>query len=136
MLKRLKQTWRQLKAQPSGSRFEKLYRLRQKSQRYRLHKAAYLCGGVLLIAAGVLSYPVPFIPSEVLILLGIGLLAQGSLLGARILDWIERRLRGPFRWVARLVKPWPRSVKVALATLWMALLSFAGYGVYRLIAAL
>jgi uncharacterized membrane protein YbaN (DUF454 family) len=129
----LKQTWRELKRSSPGSRFQELYRRQQEGQRGGLNKAIFMGGGLLTIAAGVLLYPVPVIPSEPVILLGLALFAQGSMRGARILDWIELRLRGPFRWASKWWKPLPRAAKIALSVLWMALVSAAGYGVYRLI---
>jgi uncharacterized membrane protein YbaN (DUF454 family) len=129
----LKQAWRELKRSSPGCRFQELYRRQQEARHGGLNKAIFLGGGLFTIAMGVLSYPVPVIPSEPVILLGLVLFAQGSMRGARILDWIELRLRGPFRWASKLWKPLPRAAKVALSVFWMAALSAAGYGLYRLV---
>ena len=136
MFKELKKTWRQLKAQRPGTRFQKLYRLRQQSRRHRLNKTVYWIGGLLLIGAGVISYPVPVIPSEVLIVFGLALLAQASMFGARTFDWLELRLRSVLRPAIRLWKPLPAAAKWALGLLWTVLLSLASFGVYRAIAGL
>ena len=122
MLQRLKQAWREFKRSDPGCRFQELYQRRQKSRRAGAKRALFIVGGLLTIAGGVTSFPVPGIPSELVIVIGLAIFAQGSMYAARILDWVELRLRGPY---LRLWKPLPRAVKVVLGALWMALLAFA-----------
>jgi uncharacterized membrane protein YbaN (DUF454 family) len=129
-----KQTLRQLSKASPGSRFRNLYRTRQQSRRGGLKNALFIGAGLLTIAAGVVTYPVPVIPSELVILIGLALLAQGSMRGARILDWIELRLRRRFAWALEFWKPLPRSAKAAIGVLWMAALTGASYALYRLVA--
>jgi uncharacterized membrane protein YbaN (DUF454 family) len=126
-------TLRDLKKSPPGKRFQTLYRKRQQSRRGGLKNAAFIIAGIMVIAAGVLTYPIPVTPSELMILMGIALIAQGSRHGAIVLDWIERRLRRRFSGVLKVWKGLPRSAKVFLAALWMAFTSAMGYFVYRLI---
>ena len=54
--------------------------------------------------------------------------------GSRALDWLELKLRVPFRPLAKLWRRLPRWGKIALSILWSGLAAFAGYGVYRLFA--
>ena len=120
MLQRLKQNWREFKRSSPGCRFQELYQRRQRSRRGGAKRAFFIGGGLLAIAAGVFSFPVPFIPSELIIVAGLAIFAQGSKHAARLLDWIELRLRGPY---LRLWKPLPRVAKIVIGALWMALLA-------------
>lgn len=124
MLQRLKQAWREFKRSSPGSRFQELYQKRQKSRRAGAKRALFIVGGLLTVAGGIASFPVPGIPSELIIVTGLGIFAQGSMRAARILDWIELRLRGPMLWAWRIWTPLPRAAKIVIATLWMALLAF------------
>jgi uncharacterized membrane protein YbaN (DUF454 family) len=124
MLQRLKQAWREFKRSPPGSRFQELYQRRQKSRRAGAKKAFFIVGGLLTIAGGIVSLPVPGIPSELIIITGLAIFAQGSMRAARILDWIELRLRGPMLWAWMIWRPLPRAAKVVIGALWMALLAF------------
>jgi hypothetical protein len=125
MLQRLKQAWREFKRSSPGYRFQELYRRRQKSRRAGAKRALFIVGGLLTVAGGVASFPIPGIPSELIIVAGLAIFAQGSIHAARVLDWIELRLRGPMLWVWRIWRPLPRAVKIVLGTLWMMLLAFA-----------
>jgi uncharacterized membrane protein YbaN (DUF454 family) len=130
-----KQTLRDLKKASPGKRFESIYRKRHQSRGGSLKNALFIFGGIATIATGVLTYPIPVIPSEVVIVLGVALLAQGSLRGARMLDWIELRLRRRFSWALQIWRPLPRVLKVVVSVLWMAALSAVSYAVYRAIVA-
>ena len=125
MLQRLKQAWREFKRSSPGCRFEELYQRRQQSHDGGAKRVIFIGGGLLTIAAGVVSFPVPGIPSELIIVAGLAIFAQGSMRGARLLDWIELRLRGPFLWAWRIWSPLPRMAKIVIGALWMALLAMA-----------
>jgi uncharacterized membrane protein YbaN (DUF454 family) len=122
MLQRLKQAWREFKHSAPGRRFQELYQRRQRSRRSGAKRALFIVGGLLIIAGGVVSFPVPGVPSELIIVTGLAIFAQGSMRAARILDWIELRLRGPY---LRVWKPLPRWAKFLIAVLWTALLAMA-----------
>lgn len=119
-MQRLKQAWREFKRSPPGRRFEELYRRRRQSRRGGAKRAFFIVGGLLALAAGVASFPVPGVPSELIIIAGLAIFAQGSLRAARLLDWVELRLRGPY---LRIWKPLPRAAKVVIVTLWTGLLA-------------
>ena len=122
-MQRLKQTWRELRRSRPGHRFQELYQRRQRSRRAGAKRVLFIGGGLLIIAAGVASFPVPGVPSELIIVMGLAIFAQGSMLAARILDWIELRLRGPFLWVWGIWSPLPRWAKILIGVLWTALLA-------------
>lgn len=125
MLQRLKQSWRELKRSSPGHRFQELYQRRQRSRRAGVKRALFIGGGLLTVAGGVASLPVPVVPSELVILTGLAIFAQGSKRAARLLDWAELRLRGPLLRVWRVWALLPRAAKVLLAALWTALLAMA-----------
>ena len=123
MLHQIKQAWRDLKRSSPGCRFQELYQRRQQSRRAGAKKAFFLAGGLLTIAAGIFSFPVPVVPSELIIVMGLAIFAQGSMRAARLLDWIELRLRPPFLRARRIWRPLPRMLKFLIGALWMTLLT-------------
>ena len=129
-----KETLRELEHAAPGTRFERLYRKRQQSPHGGWKNAGFVVGGLLTIAVGIATYPVPVIPSEIVILIGIALLSQGSRRGAVILDGAELRLR---RWFAPAIALWgrlPKWAKVTVSIAWMAAVAALSYWVYRTIA--
>lgn len=118
---------------PPGDRFERLYRKRQRSRRAKGMNLAFNVGGLVVIGIGIATYPIPVIPSEIVILVGLALISQGSMRGARLLDGAEVRLR---RWFAPALKWWRRLPKWARRTLaiaWMLAVSGLSYWAYRAI---
>lgn len=122
MLQRLKQAWREFNRSPPGRRFRELYERRRRARHAGAKRALFIGGGLLTVAAGVASFPVPVIPSELVILTGLAISAQGSERAARVLDWAELRLRGPMLWARKVWKPLPRAAKVLIGVLWTGLL--------------
>ena len=98
MLRRLKQAWREFQRSRPGRRFRELYERRRQARHAGAKRALFIIGGLLTVAAGVASFPVPAVPSELLILTGLAIFAQGSRQAARLLDWAELCLQGPLRW--------------------------------------
>ena len=105
MWEKFKQTWRRLKAAKPGQRFQQEFRRRHSAGRSPIQKALLIVGGLLLMAAGFLLL---FIPGPGLVFLFAGgfLIAQQSLVAARVLDWSEIRLRKLLAWSLRA---WPLS---------------------------
>ncbi len=125
MFQPLQQAWGELKRSSPGCRFQELYQRRRRSRRAGAKRALFVGGGLLTIGAGVASFPVPGVPSELIIVAGLAIFAQGSVRAARLLDWIELRLRGPFLWAWKIWRPLPRPAKLLISALWMALLAMA-----------
>jgi hypothetical protein len=75
MSQRLKQAWRELKRSPPGRRFQELYQRRRRSRRGGAERAFFIGGELLTIAAGVISFPVPGVPSELIIVAGLAIFA-------------------------------------------------------------
>ena len=129
-----KETLHELEKAPPGQRFQRLYRRRQQGRHGKALGIFFNVGGLLVIAAGFASYPIPVIPSEPVILLGIALLAQGSLRGAKIMDGAELRLR---RWFAPAIKAWrrwPKWLHRVLAVVWMVFIAGLSYWAYHALA--
>ena len=120
-----------LERAPPGRRFQSIYEKRQKSRHGGLKNGAFIAGGLVVVGVGIATYPIPVIPSEVVILVGLATLAQGSRLGARWFDAVEVRFRRRFGWLIERWKALPRAGKIAAGTAWSVLLSGISYGIYR-----
>jgi Flp pilus assembly protein TadB len=87
MFDQLRQQWRDFRAQPSGERFQQRYRARASRSGF-VQKAFLLCAGLGLILLGIAMIVLPG-PGLLAIVIGAGLLADASLLAARLLDRID-----------------------------------------------
>lgn len=125
MLQRLKQGWREFRRSPPGRRFREQYERRRRARHAGAKRALFVVGGLLTVAAGVASFPVPFVPSEVVIVIGLAVFAQGSARAARVLDWVELRLQPALRRARKVWSPLPRIAKVLIGALWTGLLAMA-----------
>lgn len=130
MWEKSKKTWRRLKANNPGQRFQQEFRRRHSAGRSPIQKALLIVGGLLLMAAGFLLL---FIPGPGLVFLFVGgfLIAQQSLVAARVLDWSETRLRKLVAWSARA---WRRSsvpLKLLVVVVAVVVLGAVGLGVFK-----
>ena len=130
----LKEQWRLFRHDRPGERFRKLCDRRERSSHAGLKKAVFLGGGVIAVAIGVATYPIPVVPSDFVILFGIASIAQASRSGARALDWVELKLQPVFRVACRIWEPLPRWLKIVLIVLWSGLLAWGGFALYRHLA--
>ena len=129
-----KKTLHELERAPPGERFQRLYRKRQRSRHAKGMNVAFNLGGLVVVAIGIATYPIPVIPSEIVILVGLALISQGSIHGAKLLDRTEVRLR---RWFAPALKLWrrlPRWARRILAIAWVCVVSGLSYWAYRALA--
>jgi uncharacterized protein (TIGR02611 family) len=104
MFEKAKENWRRLKESKPGHRFKDRYHQRQQSRSGRFSlRAVFIIGvGTLVLLVGIVAVPGPG-PGWLIILLGLGMFAGESKLIARLLDWVEMRLRRAGRWLlARL----------------------------------
>ena len=130
MWEKFKQTWRRFEAGNLGQRFQQEFRRRHSAGRSPIQKALLIVGGLLLMAAGFLLL---FIPGPGLVFLFVGgfLIAQQSLVAARVLDWSETRLRKLLAWSLRA---WHRSsvpLKLLVVVVAMVVLGAVGLGVSK-----
>jgi hypothetical protein len=89
MFDRLRQQFRAFTQQPSGTRFEHRYRLRQ-NRPHRLRSVVTVGAGCLLILFGIVMLVLPG-PGLIAIVIGAGMIGGESLLAARLFDRVDRR---------------------------------------------
>jgi hypothetical protein len=132
MFATIKQNWDRLKRGTPGQRFQQEFRRRQRSRRSVVQKAVYIAGGILIVAAGLFFLLAPG-PGTIVLLVGVGVIAQQSSLAARALDSLEiraRKLRNHSWGVWRRSSPALKMVLMFLAT---ALLVVVALGAYQLL---
>lgn len=98
MFEDTRSTWKTFASRTPGTRFRARYRRRSERPVGALRKYAVIGVGfvVMVVGAALLVLPGPGI---LLLLIGAGLVAEESLIAARILDRIEL-------WIARRVQRW------------------------------
>jgi hypothetical protein len=124
-----------LRRAPRGDRFQELHRRRNQRERGRLRCIASLASGMLLVAVGLVTYPVPGPPSTLMILIGLTLIAQEWLWAARSLDRLEMRLHA---WHHANVLAWRRltgAMKALIGFVCVTVLATFAAGLYLLLAA-
>jgi hypothetical protein len=107
MLKRMKQYWTELKHGRPGSRFQGQYERNRREQKSGFGRVLRILAGAALIPVGVFFLAVPG-PGLPVIALGAILIARELRLAARLLDWLELRLRPAWKWAQQR---WKRLVK-------------------------
>ena len=132
MLDGLKNYWGELKQGEPGKRFQEQHRKKHRSGSSPWRKVLFIGGGILIIAAGIFFLPAPG-PGWAVIFIGGALLAQESLPAAKVLDWIELRIRAVVQWALRLwqrAPAWLRAIYVLVA---LAITGAGLYGAYLLL---
>jgi uncharacterized protein (TIGR02611 family) len=131
MLDKLKQSWRHLKEGKPGKRFRQQYERRKRSGRSNLSKILFIILGLLIMVVGLIFLPAPG-PGTLILLPGAALIARESLFAARLLDWLEVRIR---RVIARGLKFWENAsllVKALVVVLALAIVTALAFAAYRL----
>lgn len=115
MLEGIKRDWRQLKAGKPGHRFQDQYEANRKRRRPAWVRPVSIVAGIVIVAVGVVALPAPG-PGFLVIALGGAFIARESRLAARILDWVEVRLRKAWAWLkdAWAEASWPVKVLAVL----------------------
>jgi uncharacterized protein (TIGR02611 family) len=130
MWKKFTQTWRRFKAGNPGQRFQQEFRRPRSAGRSPIQQALLILGGLLLMAAGLLLL---FIPGPGLVFLFVGgfLIAQQSLVAARVLDWSEIRLRKLLAWSLRAWRRYSTNLKLLLVVVAVVALGAIGSSVFK-----
>ena len=91
--------WEEMKDDPPGQRFQRLYHRRQE----RKERGGRLLHYLLVIGLVLVGIVLVFIPGPAVVLFGLAaaLLAEDSVLVAKALDRLELRLRALRRWAKR-----------------------------------
>ncbi len=132
--RKIRDSVHQLSEGEPGERFQEHYRRRQEGGRSLLRRWLYLGGGTIVILAGIFFLPAPG-PGFLIIFLGGGLVAQESMVAARVLDRIELRLRAVGSWALQVWKGASMVVRVLIVVVALALVGAAGYGAYWILFA-
>lgn len=116
MAMQLREHWRDLQQGRPGHRFQDRYQRARKTNRKTgmVQRIAIVVAALLCIAIGVVLSVIPG-PAIPFFLLGGGLLAAESLAIARLMDWIELRVRDVWHWAVRRWKPLPLWAKALIA---------------------
>jgi uncharacterized protein (TIGR02611 family) len=113
MVEKTKRDWREFAESKPGERFKDRYRRRQEEEQGRIAKRIFLIvlGAIIAVGSFVLA-PLPG-PGWATVFLGLMILAGELLPAARLLDWLELRLRELWRFIQRV---WRSSIlgKVAV----------------------
>jgi uncharacterized protein (TIGR02611 family) len=130
MWEKFKQTWRRFRAGNPGQRFQQEFRRRHSAGRSPIQKALLIVGGLLLMAAGFLLL---FIPGPGLVFLFVGgfLIAQQSLVAARVLDWSETHLRKLLAWSLRAWRRSSITLKLLFVVVAVVVVGAVGLGVFK-----
>ena len=98
----LRRRWRNLARAKPGERFQNRYYDRKERRSSPLVKCAYVVLGTLLVIAGIALLPAPG-PGMLVVVFGAALLAEESLMVARLCDATEMKLRA---WLRRARRVW------------------------------
>ena len=96
-----------------------------------MRKVLFLGGGALILVAGLFFLPAPG-PGWAIIFIGGGLIAQESERAAKILDWVELRLRAVVKWALDIWKRASMPARAGIVALGLALAGGAGFAAYQL----
>jgi uncharacterized protein (TIGR02611 family) len=92
-LKEMKRDWREFTESEPGSRFQDRYRRRQEEEQGHMAKRIFLIVlGAIIAVGSLVTAPLPG-PGWATVFLGLMILAGELLPAARLLDWLEVRLR-------------------------------------------
>jgi len=131
-MKEMKRDWREFTESEPGSRFQDRYRRRQEEEQGHMAKRIFLVvlGAIIAVGSLVLA-PLPG-PGWATVFLGLMILAGELLPAARLLDWLEVRLRKLWQFIEHV---WRSSVlgKVAVVVGAAILAAALAYVVYLLL---
>jgi uncharacterized protein (TIGR02611 family) len=132
MFRALKEQWRDVAKAKPGKRFRKRYYGRAGRRCSAIVKPFYLSLGAALLLTGIVMMPAPG-PGCLVALVGATMLAEESLLAARVLDISELKMWAAMHWLVRLWKRASAAMKAAVALAAASLAGLAGWGTYALL---
>jgi uncharacterized protein (TIGR02611 family) len=131
MIERAKDNWRCFKQSQPGHRFQDHHHRYQRGcigkRRSYFRGLFSIVGGFLVVVGGLVAVPGPG-PGWLIILLGLGMVAGESLFFARLLDWVEVKLRGFTRGVVGIWRTSPAFVKISIVLAIIAGATATGIG--------
>ncbi|MBW3629991.1 MAG: PGPGW domain-containing protein [Gemmatimonadetes bacterium] len=129
MFESLKKSWESFNSDEPGCRFQNQYERRTESGQGRWKKFLYVGGGIIVLAAGIFFLPAPG-PGMVIVFAGAAMIAQGSLVAARALDWCDVRIRRLLKWALAFWSGASMPVKAVLVVIGLIVAAAAAYGAY------
>ena len=132
MIQKMKQDVQEFKESEPGRRFQDRYRRRQQQEQGHTAKRIFLIVlGAIIAVGSLVTAPLPG-PGWATVFLGLMILAGELLPAARLLDWLEVRLRKLWRFVQYV---WRSSVagKVAVLAVVVILAAAVFYTAYWLL---
>ncbi len=132
--RKIRDSLRQLREGEPGERFQEHYRRRQEGGRSPVRRWLFLGGGTIVTLAGIFFLPAPG-PGFLILFLGGGLIAQESMTAAKVLDWIELRLRAVASWAVGIWKRASMPVRIAIVIVALALAGAIAWAAYRVLFA-
>ena len=131
-MKEIKQDWREFTESKPGERFRDRYRRRQEEEQGRTAKRIFLILlGAIIAVGSLVTAPLPG-PGWATVFLGLMILAGELLPAARLLDWLDLRLRELWRFIQHV---WRSSTlgKVAVVVAAAILAAAVLYAAYWLL---
>ncbi|MSR35248.1 MAG: hypothetical protein EXR95_01215 [Gemmatimonadetes bacterium] len=126
LLARGKRSWAELKNGQPGKRFQKRYERKAEDGRTAARKPLLIGAGLVVLVVGIFFLPAPG-PGIIIVAIGAAMLAEQSLIAARMLDWSELRAREVME---RAVAVWERSSPVARGAIVLLGGALAAAGAY------
>lgn len=129
MKESLKETWQKIQRDPPGKRFRRQFRRRHASRQGIFKRILFMGSGSVLGTLGLIMLFTPG-PGIFFVFVGLGLIAQESLMLAIILDKFEVALR---KWVDWGLDQWNKSssfVKALMVLFACFVTALALYGAY------
>jgi hypothetical protein len=134
MIERIKISWRLFASSRPGLRFRERYRLHQSRRRrggLEIVRICYIVGGALLIALSALLGWLPVLGWGTAIL-GLSMIAGEFYPVARLMDWLELRVRELLGPLGKAIVRMPTWAQLSVSTI-IAVSTFAlVYGLYSL----
>lgn len=131
-MNRIRKSWKDIREGKPGRRFRDHYETMHRGGPHPVRRVLVLVLGVAVTAAGVFLLPAPG-PGTLVLVFGVGLIGQESVHAARLLDWLELRLRKLYKWARAVWKRLPLPAKVAVVVVKLAIaigFAYLGYRVF------
>ena len=125
----LKRTWHRLRHAQPGNRFQDYHRVHQARMRTHASRLLSIVVGIAVITVGIVALPAPG-PGSLIIAIGATFVARESLVVARLLDWLEVRLRAMLTWARAAWRKASPAKRASVVLVGFGVLGLAVYFAY------
>ena len=132
MKQKLRDGWEAFKQAPLGQRFQARYENHHAKEGKWFHRAISVLIGVLMLMAGIIMLVTPG-PAFIALGLGAILIAEESLMMAKLLDWIDLRGHALWRWMTHFwstSSSWQKLITIGIPLL--LIIGLIGFGFWLL----